>query len=64
MPIGVDRKSVIRRVGGLEESRSSRASKGEVVRRVGGLEDMPDDVQGVLLVVRRVGGVIRKGGPQ
>ena len=48
--------TVIRRVGGLEETAGLRFGSRNVIRRVGGLEEHPRHAGRGLNVIRRVGG--------
>ena len=49
--------NVIRRVGGLEESKAQSVLDCGVIRRVGGLEDRGSPVRSLPHVIRRVGGL-------
>ena len=53
---------VVRRVGGLEDTRRTCRQGHQVVRRVGGLEDLEKDARAPLIGVRRVGGLEGVGG--
>ena len=50
-------RSVIRRVGGLEDSHEPMKIATTVIRRVGGLEGAVADVPAGVGVIRRVGGL-------
>ena len=54
--------SVIRRVGGLEDTGNIRKAQGSVIRRVGGLEVLEREGEPSVRVIRRVGGLENQAG--